>query len=675
MSRYTKTQITQLSANEQAAIDNINKNFQDIQEAIADTVSRSGNVPTHMTADFDLNGKRIINTSAPKTDNDFVRRVDVLGDISTVQSLVNATTNAAAQTLQAAQEVQEIIQDRNVGLVADDLALGDDSKIKQVAENKDNIDLVASLDDDIEAVAALKDDIPVVVQAAEDIDKVEDIAEDITAVASNASNITAVAENEENINAVNANKTNINAVNANKTNIDAVAGNQTNIDAVAGNATNINAVAGNSTNINAVNANATNINAVANNETNIDTVAGISGAVSNVASNSSDVSNVATNMSAVNNCSTNMAAIQAAPSAASSAASSAEQAAISAAGTHFKLFHYDWFDYELNDQSWLKADTFSWQDGTVYSNAYNHLVNDYNGGTSQTETIGSYTITYVLADDGHKITTDETNVQNIYNSTGVAWYYVLDTTNQRFKLPRTKFGFTGLRDTVGKYVPESLPNIKGEPDFQDNDTDNYGIKTKNPTGAFYGVSTTGSPFNSQTASVITYQKAGFFDASRFSSTYQDNAPVQQRATQMYLYFYIGQYSQSATEQTAGLNSSLFNGKVDLDAANLSTTGKSLISGLGMPSYRYIDLTFGASQTQYTMPSNGWVFFDGINTGASNCFVQLLDATKGYKVQTQLTTSYGSLILLLPVSRGDIVGLYYSGVSSTNFRFFYAEGDS
>lgn len=283
MSRYTKTQITQLSANEQSAIDSINKNFQDIQEAIADTVSRSGNVPTHMTADFDLNGKRIINTSAPKTDNDFVRRVDVIGDIATVQSLVDATTNAAAQTLKAAADVQEIIQDRNIGLVADDLALGDNSKIKQVSENKDNIDIVAGLDDDIVAVASLKDDIPVVVQTAENIGKVADMAEDITVVANNAANVTSVAENISNINAVNANKTNIDAVNANKTNINAVAGN----------------------------------------ESDISTVAGISSAVSTVASNASNVSNVATNIDAVNNCADNMDAIQDAPNQAQAAADSA----------------------------------------------------------------------------------------------------------------------------------------------------------------------------------------------------------------------------------------------------------------------------------------------------------------------------------------------------------------
>ena len=76
------------------------------------------------------------------------------------------------------------------------------------------------------------------------------------------------------------------------------------------------------------------------------------------------------------------------------------------------LLDFKWTDHILNELSWLRADTFSWQGGSVYVGAYNHILADYSGGTSQTETVGSYTITYVLADDGHKIATDEATVGN-----------------------------------------------------------------------------------------------------------------------------------------------------------------------------------------------------------------------------------------------------------------------
>ena len=56
----------------------------------------------------------------------------------------------------------------------------------------------------------------------------------------------------------------------------------------------------------------------------------------------------------------------------------------------------------------------------------------------QTEIIDGITIPYCLASNGRKIchSNYETNVNNLYTATGVAWYYIIDTTNQQFKLPR-----------------------------------------------------------------------------------------------------------------------------------------------------------------------------------------------------------------------------------------------
>lgn len=273
------------------------------------------------------------------------------------------------------------------------------------------------------------------------------------------------------------------------------------------------------------------------------------------------------------------------------------------------LFTPQWFDYEIEDVSWLRADTFSWQDGNVYSEAYNHLVADYNGGTSQTETVGSYTITYVLATDGHKITTDETNVANIYNESGVAWYYILDTTNQRFKLPRTKFGFTGLRDSVGKYVEAGVPNITGNI-YQ---SETYGDNPR-ADGAFT-ITKVGA--GSTSSQGHTSQSTVNFDASRSSSVYGASDTIQPPATQMYLYFYVGQFSQSATEQTAGLNSELFNGKLDLDLGNIPNTSKETIVGWGMPDYDSgVDVVGSIVQgSQYIPPKKGFLFIYVWNDGA------------------------------------------------------------
>ena len=298
-------------------------------------------------------------------------------------------------------------------------------------------------------------------------------------------------------------------------------------------------------------------------------------------------------------------------------------------GYHPGLFVHEWDDHLRNDVQWLRADTFSWHDGSEeYEEAYNHLVDDscvplyawgsdnhphyttsatpayndpiydffgtngairrveyvkrydaetnyiydfnnqgYGRKTSKdlanaivpnsTETIAGTTIAFYLATDGHKIcpASEESNVAAIYAATGVAWYYILDTVNQKFKLPRTQYNEVGLRDTVGKYVPESLPNITAT------------ISGTVSSGSSSGAAQDGSSY----AGNWNYGTGGLkyvdIDASGSSSAYQNDAPVQQRATQMYLYFYVGSFTQTAIENTAGLNAELFNGKADTDFNN------------------------------------------------------------------------------------------------------------
>lgn len=338
--------------------------------------------------------------------------------------------------------------------------------------------------------------------------------------------------------------------------------------------------------------------------------------------------------------------------------------ALAAGEYHPPLFAPGWFDYQPNMMSWLRADTFSWQDGTVYSVAYSHLVSDISGVTASTETISGTTITYYQAADGHKIVLadQETNVSTIYTATGVAWYYILDTNNTRFKLPRTKYAFTGLRDTVGNYVEAGLPNITGSVSEQN-------IETHTLTGAF---SKGGSYSNGAFTSGANNLRTLYFDASSSNSIYGNSTTVQPPATQMYLYFYVGQFTQSATEQTAGLNAELFNTKVDLNAANLSNQGTSKIANLAMPSSTYEDLTVGVSGTEYTAPADGYVFMNVGLSGTSG--YATLYVTGLYSVTAIPVSNLSSSSVIYPVKKGRTFKLDYSTYATFNsFRFIYAVG--
>ena len=247
-----------------------------------------------------------------------------------------------------------------------------------------------------------------------------------------------------------------------------------------------------------------------------------------------------------------------------------------------------WFDHIANDVSWLRADTFSWQSGDVYTAAYQHLADDINGKTLQSETIGDTTIQFYLADDGHKIcpASEESNVSAIYNSTGVAWYYILDTTNRQFKLPRTKWGFTGLRDSVGGYIAPGLPNITGS--FSTASDKNLGTGAFSWTNNKYA--TNGGGDGSQWG--IN------FSAQNSNSIYGNSTTVQPPATQMYLYFYVGNFTQTALENTAGLNAELFNGKADV------STVAHVVTEFQAP-------TSANNYTWYRKYADGWVEQGGV----------------------------------------------------------------
>ena len=282
---------------------------------------------------------------------------------------------------------------------------------------------------------------------------------------------------------------------------------------------------------------------------------------------------------------------------------------------HPTLFSWEWSDCLKNDVQWLRADTFSWQSGTVYEVAYEHLVDDIDGKTAQTETVGSYTITYYEADDGHKIVLadQETTVQSIYAESGVAWYYILDTANTRFKLPRGSHGEVvekyqsgnswyrvysdGWCEQGGAATTSSVTLLKEYSNTQ------YNVSMTQTGGSAYAAqpqnkTTTGfTYYNYQTTYLAEWRTCGYISTPPANSQYK------------HLYFYVGSFTQTALENTAGLNTELFNGKIDLDLGNATQATKETIVGLGMPDY-----SAGVSQisgTSYTAQSNGYIKW-GVN---------------------------------------------------------------
>lgn len=306
-----------------------------------------------------------------------------------------------------------------------------------------------------------------------------------------------------------------------------------------------------------------------------------------------------------------------------------------------------WFDYEVSDTSWLNADTFSWQPGTTYTNVYNHLVADITGKTAQTETVGSYTITYYEADDGHKIVLPvmETTVSNIYTESGAAWYYILDQTNQRFKLPRINPDREELLQTIGVRgngmtlgITDGTTN-SGMQSGSSNSiylscrTDSYGKAVGNTYGSAYA-------YNKSVGITTDVDNSGIIaDLGSIESVFSGKK---------HLYFYVGNFSQSATEQTAGLNSSLFNNKLDLDLGNITNLSKQTIVGWGMPDYESAVTGLTAS---YTPAKNGYLVVTKTSTYAT---VVIVNTTRSIEIARISCTDSDSnrQTVMVVVNAGD-----------------------
>jgi hypothetical protein len=103
---------------------------------------------------------------------------------------------------------------------------------------------------------------------------------------------------------------------------------------------------------------------------------------------------------------------------------------------------------------------------------------------------------------------------------------------------------------------------------------------------------------------------------------------------------------------------------------------SWIAQQAMPSGKRIDLTIGASPTQFTAPANGWfdVWAQG-GTTSNNKYLEIINNTTGLSQGVYGTANY-HYKCHLPAKKGDKVSVQYANMESApdRCRFVYAEGE-
>lgn len=270
----------------------------------------------------------------------------------------------------------------------------------------------------------------------------------------------------------------------------------------------------------------------------------------------------------------------------------------------------------------------AWCDGTMYTKTqlpdlYDMLVN----GDLQTVAISEY--------------------ESQISSNGVCGFFGLDTSNERFKVPTLKDIYIKAGQTPSVFGAESLPNITGS---LTNDYSSFA----SASGAF-GISNQTNVYAS--GNIISGNRILSIDASRSSSTYQDNAKVNPDHVVYKAYVVVFTAVEDSTEATWNLKEDKSNKVQDLTSPSETTypSTQAIINSLAQ------NLN---SPSATTFPSTQAV------ANESSRIINIMNSTTGlsagyYRFPSGLILQWGVYSQLIP--KGDLTATVTLPVAySSNF---------
>ena len=262
--------------------------------------------------------------------------------------------------------------------------------------------------------------------------------------------------------------------------------------------------------------------------------------------------------------------------------------------------------------------------------------------------------------------TTEADWQTAVTTYGVCGKFVYDSTNNTVRLPKITGILEGTTDVtaLGDLVEAGLPNITGSWTPQIITADSQTRASGAFSATYHGLANMSSGAGWQKQNL-------YFNASSSNSIYGNSLTVQPQTIKCYYYIVIATSTKTDIEVDIDEVVTDLNGKADVDLTNVNNNGTSRGAGWAMPSSTYIDLTLGASGTNYTAPANGYYAIRMTSTGAQ--FISMFNNNNGAQSYQVLPGSGWEAGTHIEAKKGQIISIAYNCPTKNMFRFIYAVG--
>lgn len=363
-----------------------------------------------------------------------------------------------------------------------------------------------------------------------------------------------------------------------------------------------------------------------------------------------------------------------------------------------------------------------------YPDFYARCVEEKAAGLESDVTLGENTVTMHLNGNGHTFfnISDKAAVDTFYESTGAAWFYGIDTANERVFLPRNDWFFqSGSVEDVGKFVEAGLPkhnhsvtvNIPGsnadlgDPGsyYMTNGGDYNGTRTLSGSASSISNFNESDTVQPNAVKMLCYMVVGNTEATESATEVTEITSSENDTLPMFYNFYS---PEDMTTTGAYVDASLggyLSGNLYKSAYNelVNKIGKPFCAGevkepgdetitdydcvvnqddmtFRLPllngsedliSDKHTNLAIKDSNSNYVAPANGW-FTARMTANANDAWVYLANTNNGVNAEC-ISAVKTQPKINIQARKGDIVTLSYNNItvsSNDYFRFIYAQGN-